>query len=186
MLQLRRLFLRFASERKLARFRFSINDRLSFSAHAFVDCPCQETPGRRRLLCDLSSHPLSRLSVGRLQVSTAYGPFWGWMEGYASWVSGVADNSLCELRSIPVKFQPRCLGWLFPRPFETSCLRRKRSTSRILLVFAGSVGFLFDLPAVFHRRTLPYRAAAFTSKHLYGRCMSSTFDSVQVHVASKH
>lgn len=32
-----------------------------------------------------------------LQVSTAYGPFWGWMEGYSSWVSGVADNSLCEL-----------------------------------------------------------------------------------------
>ncbi|CBJ26061.1 conserved unknown protein [Ectocarpus siliculosus] len=27
-------------------------------------------------------------------VSTAFGPFWGWMEGYASWMSGVADNSL--------------------------------------------------------------------------------------------
>ncbi|CAM9248438.1 unnamed protein product [Pylaiella littoralis] len=27
-------------------------------------------------------------------VSAAYGPFWGWMEGYSSWVSGVADNSL--------------------------------------------------------------------------------------------
>lgn len=30
------------------------------------------------------------------QVSTAFGPFWGWIEGYCSWVSGVADNSLCE------------------------------------------------------------------------------------------
>eukprot|EP00903_Cladosiphon_okamuranus_P008709 g8343.t1 len=27
-------------------------------------------------------------------VSAAYGPFWGWMEGYSSWCSGVADNSL--------------------------------------------------------------------------------------------
>lgn len=34
-----------------------------------------------------------------MQVSTAYGPFWGWMEGYCSWVSGVADNSLCESRT---------------------------------------------------------------------------------------
>eukprot|EP00752_Nemacystus_decipiens_P005119 g4644.t1 len=30
-------------------------------------------------------------------VSTAYGPFWGWMEGFSSWVSGVADNSLYSI-----------------------------------------------------------------------------------------
>lgn len=27
-------------------------------------------------------------------VSYAFGPFWGWIKGYLSWLSGVTDNSL--------------------------------------------------------------------------------------------
>lgn len=42
------------------------------------------------------------------QVSTAYGPFWGWMEGYCSWVSGVADNSLCKWYREVARAAHRC------------------------------------------------------------------------------
>ena len=41
-------------------------------------------------------YPLPRIFFHLPQVSAAYGPFWGWMEGYCSWLSGVVDNSLCE------------------------------------------------------------------------------------------
>ena len=60
----------------------------------------------------------SPIFVFRLpQVSAAYGPFWGWMEGYSSWVSGVTDNSLCERHGVDQFL-------FFGAPLRTSCRPR--------------------------------------------------------------
>ncbi|CAM9297789.1 unnamed protein product, partial [Hapterophycus canaliculatus] len=66
-------------------------------------------------------------------VSTAYGPFWGWMEGYSSWVSGVADNSL-----YPVLFMDYLVS-LLPR----DSFLREEGLGRWLCVVGLNLGLSY-------------------------------------------
>ena len=78
-------------------------------------------------------------------VTAAFGPFWGFLEGAFSWISGVVDNSIYPL------FLARYLKWFFPileqafpRRYLTHFHRSPNadSSERVFLI-ASSVGMCY-------------------------------------------
>jgi amino acid transporter len=46
-------------------------------------------------------------------VTAAYGPWWGWMEGWFKWLSGVTDNAIYPVSGLLLRTEARSTGGLY-------------------------------------------------------------------------